>query len=140
MRTPPPEGGGKQLRPERIARHMGSSLRVSPPVSDLIRNVELMSTPTESPSTPATDDDPSIDTAVADTSELSEAERGLLVDNLRYVLDGRWRATRDEVRRRANRADLREAFLAAAALVEGADADDEPEGEFAEMAAFDRPD
>ncbi|KNA89505.1 MULTISPECIES: acyl-CoA dehydrogenase family protein [Gordonia] len=65
-----------------------------------------MSTPTESPSTPATDDDPSIDTAVADTSELSEAERGLLVDNLRYVLDGRWRATRDEVRRRANRADL----------------------------------
>ncbi|WP_290727390.1 acyl-CoA dehydrogenase [Gordonia sp. UBA6683] len=65
-----------------------------------------MSTPTESPSTPATDDDPSIDTPVADTSELSEAERGLLVDNLRYVLDGRWRATRDEVRRRANRADL----------------------------------
>ena len=65
-----------------------------------------MSTPTESPSTPATDDDPSIDTAVTDTSELSEAERGLLVDNLRYVLDGRWRATRDEVRRRANRADL----------------------------------
>lgn len=65
-----------------------------------------MSTPTESPSTPATDDDPSIDTAVADTSELSEVERGLLVDNLRYVLDGRWRATRDEVRRRANRADL----------------------------------
>ena len=65
-----------------------------------------MSTPTESPSTPATDDDPSIDAAVTDTSELSEAERGLLVDNLRYVLDGRWRATRDEVRRRANRADL----------------------------------
>ncbi|SKX54808.1 putative acyl-CoA oxidase [Mycobacteroides abscessus subsp. abscessus] len=65
-----------------------------------------MSTPTESPSTPATDNDPSIDTAVTDTSELSEAERGLLVDNLRYVLDGRWRATRDEVRRRANRADL----------------------------------
>ena len=85
---------------------MGSSLRVSPPVSDLIRNVELMSTPTESPSTPATDDDPSIDTAGADSSELSDAERDLLVDNLRYVLDGRWRATRDEVRRRANRADL----------------------------------
>ena len=85
---------------------MESSLRVSTPVSDLIRNVELMSTPTESPSTPATDDDPSIDTAGADTSELSDAERDLLVDNLRYVLDGRWRATRDEVRRRANRADL----------------------------------
>ena len=84
---------------------MESSLRVSTPVSDLIRNVELMSTPTESPSTPATDDDPSIDTAGADTSELSDAERDLLVDNLRYVLDGRWRATRDEVRRRANRAD-----------------------------------
>ena len=68
---------------------------------------------TEHPSPPSTDstiDDPQTDsqssTTPDDASELFGADRELLVDNLRYVLDGRWRATRDDVRTRSNRADL----------------------------------
>ncbi|MDL9936101.1 acyl-CoA dehydrogenase [Gordonia sp. ABSL1-1] len=40
------------------------------------------------------------------TDDLSDDERALLVDGVRYVLDGRWRATRDTVRAGTDRADL----------------------------------
>ncbi|MGV9713303.1 acyl-CoA dehydrogenase family protein [Gordonia sp. NPDC003424] len=49
-------------------------------------------------------DDPEV--IVPPTDDLSDDERALLVDNIRYVLDGRWRSIRDEVRKSANRADL----------------------------------
>ncbi|MGV9825892.1 acyl-CoA dehydrogenase family protein [Gordonia sp. NPDC003429] len=64
---------------------------------------------TESPSTPASEvgDLTTPQTATPDIStELSADEQALLVDNLRYTLDGRWRSTRDEVRGRADRHDL----------------------------------
>lgn len=64
---------------------------------------------TESPLPQTSDDAPVDETRPAsadDAGALSDDERELLVDNLRYVLDGRWRATRDDVRRRANRVDL----------------------------------
>lgn len=58
-------------------------------------------TPTDSD---AVTDDP--EAVVPPTDDLSEDERALLVDNLRFVLDGRWRAVRDTVREQSNRADL----------------------------------
>lgn len=67
-----------------------------------------MATPIESPA--ASDepvrDDPEVVAPPSPTDDLSDDERALLVDNLRYVLDGRWRGTRDMVRENANRADL----------------------------------
>ncbi|MDL9945154.1 acyl-CoA dehydrogenase [Gordonia sp. ABSL11-1] len=69
-----------------------------------------MATPIESPQTPTPEtrvtDDPEVVAPPAPTDDLSDDERALLVDNLRYVLDGRWRGTRDMVRENANRADL----------------------------------
>ncbi|MYR08509.1 acyl-CoA oxidase [Gordonia sp. SID5947] len=68
-----------------------------------------MATPIESPEHSTTaqarvTDDP--DAVAPPTDDLTDDERALLVDNLRYVLDGRWRATRDLVRESANRSDL----------------------------------
>ncbi|GAC82841.1 putative acyl-CoA oxidase [Gordonia paraffinivorans NBRC 108238] len=85
-----------------------------------------MSTPTESPSpsspdettpdttgpghtpiaTKPTSDDPVAPADVSADDDLSADERALLVDNLRFVLDGRWRSVRDTVRENSNRADL----------------------------------
>ncbi|WP_435082932.1 acyl-CoA dehydrogenase family protein [Gordonia hongkongensis] len=64
---------------------------------------------TTSPTPIATEptvDDPVAPTDVSADDELSADERALLVDNLRFVLDGRWRATRETVRENSNRADL----------------------------------
>lgn len=71
-----------------------------------------MSTTTETPSTPSdpgADSDavtPQSDAESASSDELAGDEQRLLVDNLRYVLDGRWRSTRDQVRENSDRADL----------------------------------
>ena len=43
---------------------------------------------------------------VSADDELSADERALLVENLRYTLDGRWRAVRDTVREQSNRSEL----------------------------------
>ncbi|MDY6811462.1 MAG: acyl-CoA dehydrogenase family protein, partial [Actinomycetota bacterium] len=66
-----------------------------------------MATSTDSPSTTDDDavrDDPEV--VVPPTDDLSDDERALLVDNLRYELDGPWRSTRDMARSNADRADL----------------------------------
>ncbi|MXP20056.1 acyl-CoA oxidase [Gordonia sp. HNM0687] len=67
-----------------------------------------MATSTDSPSTTTDDDavrdDPEV--VVPPTDDLSDDERALLVDNLRYELDGPWRSTRDMARSNADRADL----------------------------------
>ncbi|MAU84488.1 MAG: acyl-CoA oxidase [Gordonia sp.] len=67
-----------------------------------------MATSTESPATPSADDtvrdDP--ESVAPPTDDLSADERALLVDNLRFVLDGPWRSTRDMVRSNSDRADL----------------------------------
>ncbi|AZG47993.1 acyl-CoA dehydrogenase family protein [Gordonia insulae] len=68
-----------------------------------------MATPIESPETPTAaeagvTDDP--EAVTPPTDDLSADERALLVENLRFVLDGRWRSTRDTVRENADRADL----------------------------------
>ncbi|WHU45991.1 acyl-CoA dehydrogenase family protein [Gordonia sp. L191] len=74
-----------------------------------------MSTPTQSPT--ANPDDTTSSRSTAEptevdvpgregSTELDEATRELLVEGLRRTLDGRWRATRDSVRERANRSDL----------------------------------
>ncbi|MFW0795235.1 acyl-CoA dehydrogenase [Gordonia sp. CPCC 205515] len=65
-----------------------------------------MATPTtqSSAGSDAVTDDP--EAVVPPTDDLSDDERALLVDNLRFVLDGRWRAIRDNVREQSNRADL----------------------------------
>ncbi|MEE3853459.1 acyl-CoA dehydrogenase [Gordonia sp. LSe1-13] len=68
-----------------------------------------MATSTESPAGPTVDrevrDDP--ENITPPTDDLSDDERALLVDNLRYELDGRWRATRDMAREKfAGRSDL----------------------------------
>ena len=49
---------------------------------------------------------PQSDAESASSDELAGDEQRLLVDNLRYVLDGRWRSTRDQVRENSDRADL----------------------------------
>ncbi|MGK2317294.1 acyl-CoA dehydrogenase family protein [Gordonia rhizosphera NBRC 16068] len=56
-----------------------------------------MATHTESPSDVATADELPWPT---------DDERALLVDNLRYVLDGRWRSVRERVREQSDRSDL----------------------------------
>ncbi|MGV9792775.1 acyl-CoA dehydrogenase [Gordonia sp. ABSL49_1] len=61
------------------------------------------------PTETATPDDADVPNDVATVSpddDLSADERALLVENLRYALDGRWRSTRDMVRERSDRADL----------------------------------
>lgn len=67
-----------------------------------------MSTPTESPASDAarTPDVPVTPPDVSADDELSADERALLVENLRYTLDGRWRAVRDTVREQSNRSEL----------------------------------
>ncbi|QUD81792.1 acyl-CoA dehydrogenase family protein [Gordonia polyisoprenivorans] len=74
-----------------------------------------MSTPTQSPTANPDDTTSSRSTAAStdvdvpgreESTELDQATRELLVDGLRRTLDGRWRATRDSVRERANRSDL----------------------------------
>ncbi|RPA65613.1 acyl-CoA oxidase [Gordonia oryzae] len=74
-----------------------------------------MSTPTESPTANADGTTSSRSTAASpdvdvsgreESTEFDQATRELLVDGLRRTLDGRWRATRDSVRERANRSDL----------------------------------
>ncbi|AFA72118.1 acyl-CoA oxidase [Gordonia polyisoprenivorans VH2] len=74
-----------------------------------------MSTPTQSPTANPDDTTSSRSTAAStdvdvpgreESTELDQATRELLVDGLRRTLDGRWRATRDGVRERANRSDL----------------------------------
>ncbi|NDZ93577.1 acyl-CoA oxidase [Streptomyces sp. SID6673] len=67
-----------------------------------------MATPIESPSTTVAETDVTDDpeAVTPPTDDLTSDERALLVDNLRYVLDGRWRATRDLVRESADRSDL----------------------------------
>ena len=64
-----------------------------------------MSTTTESPSTPS-EPDAASEVPDAQATDLTADEQALLVDNLRFVLDGRWRATRDQIRETSNRADL----------------------------------
>lgn len=67
-----------------------------------------MSTPTESPASDAaqTPDVPVTPPDVSADDELSADERALLVENLRYTLDGRWRSVRDTVREQSNRSEL----------------------------------
>ena len=67
-----------------------------------------MSTPTQSPASDAarTPDVPVTPPDVSADDELSADERALLVENLRYTLDGRWRAVRDTVREQSNRSEL----------------------------------
>lgn len=71
-----------------------------------------MSTPTESPASASASDaarTPDVPVTPPDVSaddELSADERALLVENLRYTLDGRWRAVRDTVREQSNRSEL----------------------------------
>lgn len=64
-----------------------------------------MATSAETPADNVTAADQNTD--VPDNAdELSADDRALLVDNLRYVLDGPWRATRDKVRELTDRSDL----------------------------------
>ncbi|WP_279102712.1 acyl-CoA dehydrogenase [Gordonia bronchialis] len=71
-----------------------------------------MSTPTESPASASASDaaqTPDVPVTPPDVSaddELSADERALLVENLRYTLDGRWRSVRDTVREQSNRSEL----------------------------------
>ena len=55
---------------------------------------------------PAPENPSAASAAVAPSTDNAESDRQMLVDNLKYVLDGRWRGLREYARQHMDRADL----------------------------------